>query len=221
MNLSLAKDHKIRQEDSDSEEHSLVFRATEGSSRMAAEELLQSKNKSFLVRNTNKKTRKDAEIVNISYRTTLLELKELCSRHDESMKIKVAVPASFARPFFDSADTQEDMFGKAVAVLRELGVASVHPMTIRKYSNCVLVLVDDLALLSYFTGQAYFGGWQEGRGKGGRQEGKNGLGLEWTPGRFVYYGEFSGNKREGYGVLKEWEGATVLGEWRGGRPLER
>lgn len=57
MNLSLAKDHRIRQEESDSEEHSLVFRAPEGG-RAAAEELLQGKNKSFLVRSTNKKARK-------------------------------------------------------------------------------------------------------------------------------------------------------------------
>ena len=77
----------------------------------------------------------------------------------------------------------------------------------------MLVLADGLALLSYFSGHVYFGGWQEG--------GKCGVGLEWAPGRFVYYGEFGSNKREEYGVLKEWQAAVVLGEWRGGRPCER
>lgn len=154
------------------------------------------------------------ETVQVSYRTSLLELKELCGRYDESMRLQVAVPASFSRPIFHPSYSQEDMFARAASVLHELGVAALQPITIRKYCNCVIALVDGLALLSYFSGQAYFGGWQEG----GRDSGKSGLGLEWAPGRFVYYGEFSRNKREGYGVLKEWSGAVVLGRWVGGRP---
>lgn len=124
------------------------------------------------------------------------------------MRVKVAVPACFSGPIFQHDDSQEELFDKAVGVLRELGAACLHPITIRKYSNCVLVMVDELALLSYFSGQVYFGGWEEG---------KSGMGLELMPGRCAYYGEFRNNKREGYGVLKEWQGCTMLGEWRGGK----
>lgn len=35
-------------------------------------------------------------------------------------------------------------------------------MTIRKYSNCVIVLIDVVAILSYFSGHVYFGGWMNG-----------------------------------------------------------
>ena len=69
-------------------------------------------------------------------------------------------------------------------------------------------MVDELALLSYFSGHVYFGGWQEG---------KSGMGLEVVPGKMVYYGEFRGNRREGYGVLKDWHGSSLLGEWQEGR----
>jgi hypothetical protein len=57
------------------------------------------------------------------------------------MIIKISIPASFSRPIFDPEDSQEDMFAKAVSTLRELGVASHQPMTIRKYTNCVIVLI--------------------------------------------------------------------------------
>lgn len=96
------------------------------------------------------------------------------------MRIRVSVPISFSVPIFHPADSEEDLFNKAVAVLRELGASCLHPMTIRKYANCVLVMVDELGLLSYFSGHVYFGGW--------RQEGKSGMGLEVIPGKFVYYG---------------------------------
>jgi hypothetical protein len=71
-------------------------------------------------------------------------------------------------------------------------------MTIRKYSNCVIVSIEVIAILSYFSGHVYFGGWVSGA--------KHGLGFEWLPGKFVYYGEYSRNKREGYGVFKNREG---------------
>jgi hypothetical protein len=54
-------------------------------------------------------------------------------------------------------------------VLQQLSVASLHSLTIRKYSNCVIVLNDSLALISYFTGHNYFGGWKNGS--------RHGLGL--------------------------------------------
>ena len=53
-------------------------------------------------------------------------------------------------------------------------------MAIRKYSNCVIILKQDLALISYFSGQAYVGGWKKGS--------KQGLGLEILPQRWAYYG---------------------------------
>ncbi len=51
--------------------------------------------------------------------------------------------------------------------------------------------------MSYFSGHIYLGGWTDC---------KNGLGLEWFPKRFVYYGQYRDNKREGYGILKDQNG---------------
>lgn len=127
------------------------------------------------------------------------------------MRVKILVPASFSAPIFHPDDNQEDLFDKAVTVLRELGAACLHPMTIRKYANCVLVMVDEIGLLSYFSGHVYFGGWQE--------DGKSGMGLEVVPGKFLYYGEFRSNRREGYGVMKDWRGTSLLGVWHEGKSM--
>lgn len=58
MNFSLVKDHKIRQEESDSEVPSLLFKPQHSPIKPTPEDLLQSKNKSFLVRSTNKKSKR-------------------------------------------------------------------------------------------------------------------------------------------------------------------
>ena len=39
---------------------------------------------------------------------------------------------------------------------------------------------------------------------------RNGLGLEWVPNKYVYYGEYSNNKKNGFGVMKTME-ETFMG----------
>jgi len=43
---------------------------------------------------------------------------------------------------------------------------------------------------------------------------KSGLGLEWSPNRFVYYGQFSNNKREGIGIMKKGKDQLLAGLWK-------
>jgi hypothetical protein len=121
------------------------------------------------------------------------------------MRLRVKIPELFSRALFEEDDEQEELFAKATQILKELEVYSKQMMTIRRYSNCVVVLVEDLAIISYFSSHIYFGSWQNGC--------KNGLGFEWSPGKFVYYGQFGNNKREGYGVLKDNKG-VLLGQWK-------
>jgi hypothetical protein len=40
------------------------------------------------------------------------------------------------------------------------------------------------------------------------------LGLEWSPKKYVYYGEFSKNKREGAGIMKTNDNQILAGLWR-------
>ena len=74
-----------------------------------------------------------------------------------------------------------------------------------------MVVTGSLAVIWHFSGKVYFGGWQyhildEGS--------KSGLGLEWCPNKYVYYGEFVRNKREGVGILKDSSNRIMAGVWR-------
>ena len=42
------------------------------------------------------------------------------------------------------------------------------------------------------------------------------MGLEWVPNRYVYYGEFSNNKREGLGIMKT-NDESFIGIWSKGK----
>ena len=49
----------------------------------------------------------------------------------------------------------------------------------------------------------YIGGWKTRYFDEGVKEG---VGLEWKPGRSIYYGQFFENKRHGFRVMKQSEG---------------
>ena len=41
-----------------------------------------------------------------------------------------------------------------------------------------------------------------------------GLGLEWYPNKYIYYGEFRNNKRNGVGIYKSVGGEMAAGLWK-------
>lgn len=59
-------------------------------------------------------------------------------------------------------------------------------LTVKRYSNCILMTTRNICIVwSYSTGKVYLGSWQTKY----LDEGfKHGLGLEWVPGEYVYYG---------------------------------
>lgn len=63
-------------------------------------------------------------------------------------------------------------------------------------------------------GKKYIGSWQNKYFDEGEKEG---LGLEWVPGRYVYYGQFKANKRDGFGVMRKNDETVVIGFWRRGK----
>ncbi len=74
------------------------------------------------------------------------------------------------------------------------------------------MLSKNICLLWHYDGKVYLGAWaikylDEGC--------KMGLGLEWMPNRYVYYGQFVDNKRNGLGVMKDNQ-EVYIGEWRMG-----
>ena len=46
------------------------------------------------------------------------------------------------------------------------------------------------------------------------------MGLEWAPGRYIYYGQFEDNKRHGFGVMRKNDQTVSIGYWREGRHVE-
>ncbi len=55
----------------------------------------------------------------------------------------------------------------------------------------------------HYSGKIYLGGWEH---QVLDQGCKQGVGLEWLPHLYVYYGQFNRNKREGVGILKNSDG---------------
>ena len=88
-------------------------------------------------------------------------------------------------------------------------------MSIRRYNNCVVVVRGEIGLVWHFSGRVYLGGWNQAEGEGGKQ----GLGLEWSPNKYYYYGQFSRNKREGVGLMKGSGNEVLAGQWRRGKLL--
>jgi hypothetical protein len=50
---------------------------------------------------------------------------------------------------------------------------------------------------------------------------KHGLGLEWEPKNYVYYGEFAKNRREGLGAFKDRNNSVYVGYWKKGKKYEQ
>ena len=67
----------------------------------------------------------------------------------------------------------------AKKLLRNLAI-DYKTINIKRYSNCVIVICGGIAIVSSFNGKVYLGGWSCGL--------KVGLGLEWFPGKYIYYG---------------------------------
>lgn len=78
-------------------------------------------------------------------------------------------------------------------------------LNIQKYSNCVIIITKNIAVICHFSGRVYIGGWSCNQ--------KTGLGLEWYPGKYIYYGENRYNKREGVGIYKNTKGELAAGRW--------
>ena len=78
-------------------------------------------------------------------------------------------------------------------------------INIKRYSNCVIIISGNIGIISQIGGRIYIGGWIAKQ--------KIGLGLEWYPGKYIYYGQFKNNKREGVGIFKGVKGGTAAGRW--------
>lgn len=120
------------------------------------------------------------------------------------------MPEIFAYPLFTGSEGQEELFGKADEVLRHLQVDR-RGISLKKYSNCVVVIAGATAIVWHFSGKVYLGGWKHQMLDEGA---KHGLGLEWSPQRYVYYGQFAKNRREGAGIMKTNGGELLCGMWR-------
>jgi hypothetical protein len=70
----------------------------------------------------------------------------------------------------------------------------------------LIIVSGNISIVNHFSGQIYLGGLSSGQ--------KIGLGLEWCPGKFIYYGEYKNNKRNGVGIYKGADGEIMAGLWK-------
>ena len=133
------------------------------------------------------KTTKDRPQISLelSYRTPLSRVKEVCSLNTvEGQNIIIKIPEIFAYPMFTGSESQEDLFSKADEVLKHLQIIR-KDISLKKYSNCIVIIAGSTAIVWHFNGKVYLGGWKYQMLDEGA---KHGLGLEWSPQKYVYYG---------------------------------
>jgi hypothetical protein len=65
-------------------------------------------------------------------------------------------------------------------------------MQIKKFKNCIAYIQGSTAIVYYYTGRIYLGGWNKN---------KEGAGLEVIPRVSVYEGLFLAGKKHGAGTL--------------------
>jgi len=77
-----------------------------------------------------------------------------------------------------------------------------------------MLIARNVCMIWHFDGRRYLGGWQTEYLDEGA---KHGLGLEWEPKRYVYYGEYVRNKKHGLGVYKDRNSLNYIGYWNKGQ----
>lgn len=154
----------------------------------------------------------------VSYRCSLSQLRDIFSkaRALPEWRLSVKIPKLFTEKLLFRGQEREEVEEAARAALGELRIP-VDNLSIKRYTNCTLVVARSVCLIWHFDGRRYLGGWQTEY----LDEGcKHGLGLDWTPNRHVYYGEFQKNRREGLGAFKDRSQQPFIGYWKNGRPVD-
>ena len=86
-------------------------------------------------------------------------------------------------------------------------------LSIKRYSNCFVVVNGNLSVIWHDgkKGKKYFGSWKSTYLDEGM---KDGIGLEWLPSHYVYYGQFKENKKYGFGGKRKCDGNVTAKFWK-------
>jgi len=83
----------------------------------------------------------------------------------------------------------------------------------KKYKNCVMLDLPtsrSLKLVWHYNGKIYVGEWDE------ISMAKTGDGIEYTPDKYYYKGQFLNNKKNGTGTMLFHNGSRYEGQWKDG-----
>ena len=91
---------------------------------------------------------------------SLPRLKEICSTPNlDHSKVIIKIPEIFSYPLFTGQEEQEELFTKAAELVKHLQIQSKSDISIKKYTNCILIVAGNLAVIWHYSGKVYFGGW--------------------------------------------------------------
>ena len=122
----------------------------------------------------------------VSYKTSLSNLKSLYEslKHHSSASVEVTVPNILLNLRIDPHVDKAYLYNQAIQIFEGLNIP-LHNPTVKRYSNCVLMVNKHICILYHYNSKVYLGGWQSEY----LDEGvKHGIGLEWMPNSYVYYG---------------------------------
>lgn len=97
----------------------------------------------------------------ISYKTSLSNLKDIfqnLQRHG-STSIEVTVPNILMNLRINPNLDKTSLYNQAMEIFEALGIP-IHNPTVKRYSNCVLIVNRHISVLAHYNSKVYLGGWQ-------------------------------------------------------------
>ena len=97
----------------------------------------------------------------ISFKTSLGQLNQIYSnlRSESAAKIELTVPHILLNLNIDPRLDKSALYNEAINLFQSLGIP-VNSPSIKRYSNCVLFINDNVCLLIHYSGKVYLGGWK-------------------------------------------------------------
>lgn len=87
----------------------------------------------------------------------------------------------------------------------------MQKIIMKKYKNCIMldlpVQGNNIKLVWHYNGKIYLGEWNE------QSMMKSGEGIQFSPEKFYYKGQFLNNKKNGTGIILVEGGVKYEGQW--------
>lgn len=99
--------------------------------------------------------------ITVSYKTSLSQLKQIYKTITQNKfgEVEVLVPKILMSTYFEPNSEKNDLYNHAKYLFTGLGIPGTS-LSIKKYSNCILMISKNICIVWHYDGKVYLGGWQ-------------------------------------------------------------